>query len=556
MPGAVNPGAAHDRPVARRRRWRRWLLAVPCLWLVAFAGERLLELCWPYPVAAFAALPRSLAVTAADGSLLRLLPTPAGERVLAGSFANLPAAHATAVRLAEDARFDQHGGVDFLALLRAAASNLRAGRIVSGASTLTMQVVRQVEPRPRSFANKLREVLRARQLERAVGKAAIADAWLQQVPMGGTLRGLPGAARAWFGRPLAELDLVDFAALLAMVPAPSARAPHRHPDRLLGHRNLLLRRLHQGGLLSRAELDAALRRPLGMQADGWPWRLQEGVDAALQATTPASGTLALATALDIELDLRLRAVVAEAELPCDGLAVVVLGRPHGECLAVLGDRQPRPLLDLSQCPRSLGSTLKPFLYALLHQHGGLGDGVRLDDSPLELDGWRPSNFQPGHAGRLDPALALASSNNLTAVRSLQVVGVEAFGRLLRDLGLPASAAPPDLSAALGSGIASPQQLARAYQRLVDAPAQAGLSPASAAYVLAAMRRLPLVPGERAAAVAWKSGTSSGRRDAWCAAITERHVVVVWLGNRGGFGHGDLVGARSANALMARVLACL
>jgi len=546
-------------PPVPRRRWRRWLLAALGLWLAAFGAERALALWWPYPVAAFAALPLSLEVVAADGTLLRVQPTPAGERAVAGSFAQLPASHLQAVCLAEDARFHRHSGVDFLAMLRALAGNLRAGRIVSGASTLTMQVVRQVEPRPRSYANKLREVLRARQLERHASKTAIADAWLQQVPMGGTLRGLPTAARAWFGRPLAELDLVDFAALLAMVPAPSARAPHRHPARLLSHRNQLLRRFHGGGLLSGAELAAGLVRPLGMQAQGWPWLLQEGVDANLaEAATAGPGDTQhrLATGLDVELDLRLRAVVAQAELPADGVAVVVLGRPRGQVLAVLGDRQPRPLLDLSQCPRSLGSTLKPFLYALLRHHGGLGDSVRLDDSPLELDGWRPSNFQPGHAGWLDPAQALASSNNLTAVRALQAVGTEPFRAVLQGLGLPASAVPPDLSAALGSGIASPQQLARAYQRFVDAPHGVGLAPASVDYVLTAMRRLPLVPGERAATVAWKSGTSSGRRDAWCAAVDAHHVVVVWLGNRGGFGHGDLVGARSANALMARVLACL
>jgi penicillin-binding protein 1C len=526
------------------------------MWLAAMLGERALELVWPYPSAAFAALPRSLQVMAADGTLLRVVPTPAGERVLPGSFAELPAVHALAVRLAEDARFDHHSGVDGVAIVRALLHNLRAGRIVSGASTLTMQVVRQVEPRPRSYANKLREMLRARQLERSHGKAAIADAWLQQVPMGGTLRGLPAAASMWFGRPLAELDLVDLAALLAMVPAPSARAPHRHAARLLVHRNRLLQRFHEGGLLSAAELAAASARPLGMQAHGWPWLVQEGVDAALAAADPASRDRHLATGLDVELDQRLRAVVAQADLPGDGVAVVVLGRPRGQFLAVLGDRQPRPLLDLSQCARSLGSTLKPFLYALLRQHGGLADRVRLEDSPLDLEGWRPSNFQPGHAGWLDPAQALASSNNLTAVRSLQLVGPAAFGGWLQGLGLPPSAAPADLSAALGSGSASPQQLAQAYQRFVDAPERAGLTAASVAYVLDAMRRLPLVPGERAGAVAWKSGTSSGRRDAWCVAIEARHVVVVWLGNRGGFGHGDLVGARTANALMARVLGCL
>lgn len=523
------------------------------LWL----GERALDVVWPYPLAQLQALPQSIVVTAADGTWLRVAPTPAGERVLPLAWAQCPDVLRAAVLAGEDERFFAHAGVDWLAGLRALADNVVSGRVVSGASTLTMQVVRIVEPRPRTLWSKAVEVLRARQLERALDKEAIASVWLTQVPMGGTLRGFDAAARHWFGKAATGLDAAEAAALVAMVPAPSARAPHRRPQLLRSRRDALLQRLHEQGAIATDVADVARARELGMQRHGWPWLAPHGCDAALAALVGERPAV-VATDLDLEAQLRVQRVVRDTiGLPGDGLAVVVLRRCDGRLVAVLGDRDPRAPLDLSRRPRSAGSTLKPFLYALAQQRGAIAAATLVDDLPRAFDDWQPANFDRRWLGRARAGDALATSSNLAAVRCLEAVGPGAFAALLRALGLRTDERVLHLDGALGTDAVTPRQLAFAYWRFVAEPGSVGLSPASATWTLRALARLPLVAGHgRAGDVAWKSGTSSGRRDAWCVAITAEHVVVVWLGNRDGRGLADLVGVRSANRLLAAVLAVL
>ncbi len=538
----------------RRRRLALWLLAG---WLLLLGGERVLQWCWPYPLAALQALPVSTVVTAADGTWLRVTTTPAGERVLPLRFGDCPEFVRQAVLASEDARFFAHTGVDVWALLRAGASNVGAGRVVSGASTLTMQVVRLVEPRPRTLWSKCVEVVRARQLERCLDKEAIASVWLTQVPMGGTLRGFEAAARHWFGRPLAQLGTHEVAALVAMVPAPSARAPHRRPELLRARRDALLGRLAAIGAIAAADAAAAAGRELGMGRRPWPWLAPHLCAATL---APLPGTLrppVLVTAASLALQQRLEQLAETEPVPGSGLAIVVLRRGDGALLALLGDRDPQAPLDLSRRPRSAGSTLKPFLYALAHAQGGIGPQSLFDDLPRSYDDWQPANFDRRARGRTRAAEALATSSNLVAVRCLELVGTDAFAELLQRLGLGTDRHRLHLDAALGTDAVSPLALARAYWRFVQRPEAFGLSSASVEWTLAAMRRLPLVAGQsRAGDVAWKSGTSSGRRDAWCVGITAGVVVVVWLGNHDGRGLPDLVGVRSANRLLAAVVAVL
>jgi penicillin-binding protein 1C len=179
----------------------------------------------------------------------------------------------------------------------------------------------------------------------------------------------------------------------------------------------------------------------------------------------------------------------------------------------------------------------------------------VDDLPRAFDDWRPANFDRGWLGRTRAGDALATSSNLAAVRCLETVGTAPFAELLGLLGLHDDERPLHLDAALGTSAVSPRRLAQAYWRFVERPDDAGLSRSSVEWTLQSLRRLPLVAGQtRPGDVAWKSGTSSGRRDAWCVGITDDHVVVVWLGNRDGRGLPDLVGVRTANRLLAAVLA--
>jgi membrane carboxypeptidase/penicillin-binding protein PbpC len=635
-----------------RRSLRRAGIAGVALFAFAFLGERLVDVFWPYPLERLRAMPTSPVVVAADGTWLRVVPTPAGERVLPLPWNEAPDALRALVLSAEDERFFRHTGVDWLAVLRATISNVAAGRVVSGASTITMQVVRIVEPRPRTLWSKCIEAIRARQLERILTKEEIASLWLEQVPIGGTLRGFEAAARYWFGCSAHELDAASAASLVAMVPAPSTRSPQRDAVLLQAFRDQILAEALDKGALPHATVEAALSRDLGMTPRGWPWFAQHASDAAWRAhldgveergvaaggrsprraepdaeahlpgaqrprpvadassalphpvaldrvalhrvalhrvalhpvalhrATPTEdpggrvqGTaddasrepplrptrpVLITTDIDFELQRRVQDLVrARDDLPGDGLAVVVVDRRTGTMPVVVGDRDPWAPLDLSTCRRSAGSTLKPFLYALARERGALAVDALVDDLPQQYDAWEPANFDRDFLGRTQAGDALATSSNLAAVRCLEAVGPEPFAELLAGLGLRAPDRPLHLDAALGTDAVSPQGLALAYWRFVERPDALGLSRASVDWTLQALRRLPLVPGRLPAGeVAWKSGTSSGRRDAWCVGVVDRHVVVVWLGNRDGRGLTDLVGIRSAGAVLADVLAVL
>ena len=545
-------------PARRASAWR-WLkraawAACGCV-VATWCAERVVDVSWPYPLARLQAMPCSTVLTAVDGTWLRVAPTPAGERALPLAWDECAPSLQAAILVGEDERFFDHGGVDWCAGVRAFASNVAAGRVVSGASTLTMQVVRMVEPRPRTFAAKALEVVRARQLERVLDKQQIAAVWLTQVPMGGTLRGMEAAARHWFGRSARELDTAAAAVLVAMVPAPSARSPERRPELLRARRDALLRRMHERGHLDAAALAAALATDLGMQRQPWPWCAPHACDGALAELGAGERPAVLAVGIDLELQQRVQRVVNEQpDLPGDGLAVVVVRRDDGSLPVVLGDRDPLAPLDLSRCRRSAGSTWKPFLYALARERGAVAAQGFVDDLPRAFDDWRPANFDRGWLGRTRAGDALATSSNLAAVRCLETVGTAPFAELLRELGLYDGERPLHLDAALGTSPVSPRRLAQAYWRFVERPEDVGLSRASVQWTLQSLRRLPLVAGQtRAGDVAWKSGTSSGRRDAWCVGITDEHVVVVWLGNRDGRGLPDLVGVRIANRLLAAVL---
>ena len=542
-----------------RWRWRRWLCGAAVAAALPFAAERALSALLPYPLPRLRQLPVSTVVTAADGSWLMVTPTPGGERVLPLRWSDASPMLRAALLASEDGDFFAHGGVDFPAALRALWQNLCAGRVVSGASTLTMQCARIVEPRPRTLVSKVIEMFRARQLERCLDKEQVLDLYLTQVPMGGTLRGMAAASRYWFGKGAGELDAAEAAALVAMLPAPSARAPDRHGALLVARRDALLRRMAAAGSLDRAALAAALQQSLGARRHAWPWHAPHLCEVTLREASGQPLPAVLRSGADLQLHERLRQLLSRRpDLPGDAVAMVVLDRRSGDLRALLGSRDYRSQpLDAATCRRSLGSTLKPFLYALAIDRGAVTNQSLLDDAPVDYGGWQPANFHGGFAGPTGADLALATSANLPAVRSLQRVGTAAFAELLRRLDLPLDPRGLHLDGALGTTAASPLQLARAYRRFVQEPERLGLSRRAVDWTLAAMSQFAPSPGGSVPGrVAWKSGTSSGRRDAWCAGVTAAAIVVIWLGNRDGRGDPDLVGIRTANALLAEVVALL
>lgn len=537
------------------RRLRRAAVAIVAGIVALLLVERGLDLVLPFPLERLCELPVSRQILAADGTVLRVSATAVDERVLALPLESMSPYVVDAVVTAEDERFYGHGGVDTIAVGRAAIQNLVHARIVSGASTITMQVVRiALAERSRSFGFKLVQIFRARQLERQLSKQAILEHYCNHVPLGGAVRGFEAAARRWFGKPAADLLPAEAATLVAMLPAPGYRSPRRRPDLVRRLRDRVLDRMFERGRLTLSEHRQAIGSPLGASRRPWPALAPHACDHFERTGRDAI----VRTRLDVDLQRRLEALASRHDVGlADGLAMVVMRRSDHALAAMIGSPDyRRTALNTATCRRSLGSTLKPFLFALALECGAASADGLLLDTKARFSDYRPANFSRDHLGAIGLAPALAASRNLPAVRLLHAVGVDRFGALLGQLGLPAGNHELHLDAALGTLSASPLELARAYCRFVGSPERGGLRAETVRRVEDALARFPIGAAAGCRSVAFKTGTSSGRRDAWCVGLTPGHVVVVWTGNLTGRGAAGLVGSRSALRLMTRVVGVL
>ncbi|OSM01576.1 putative penicillin-binding protein 1C [Magnetofaba australis IT-1] len=479
----------------------------------------------------------------------------------------------------EDRWFPIHPGVNPIALLRAAWQNLRSGGIVSGGSTLTMQVARLLEPHDRTYSGKLRQILRALQLTWRYSKAEVLTLYLNHAPFGGPLEGVETASRAYLGKSARELSHAE-AALLAVLPqAPSRLRPDRYPQRARRARDKVLQRLLDQGVWSAQAVADARMETVWAQTPRAPFlapilarRLkQEGgaergvivsaIDAGLQwrleerLTTRINGTPAgtSAAALIVESDtLLVRAYAGSADFHDDAA--------HGQ-------------VDIVQAARSPGSTLKPFVYALALEQGLIHSQSLLSDVPRAFADYAPENFDHAYLGPLSAAEALARSRNVPAVDLLTRIGANLFSARLRQGGLTLSlpsGARPNPSLILGGAGVTLEQLTGAYAALArgglsgalrlrpHAPLQERrlLTPGAAwivRHMLASHR--PGVARDAGLAMAqsrklaWKTGTSYGFRDAWAMGVSDRYVIGVWVGRPDGTPSPGQYGAISALPLL-------
>ena len=485
----------------------------------------------------------------------------------------------------EDRRFLAHPGVDPLAVLRAAGQNLAAGRVVSGASTITMQVVRLLEPRPRKLGSKLIEAARAVQLETRFSKSEILGMYLTLAPYGGNVEGIRAAARTLFGKEPAELGTAEAALLVALPQSPTRLRPDRAAERARAARDKVLdRAVEQGVLTERAALEA--------KAEPVPdRRLPMPVLAAhladhLKARHP--GRPVLPTTIDARLQGAVEAL-ARRSLPDlherAGLAVLVVDNHSRSVLAYLGapdyfDERREGRVDMVRAVRSPGSALKPFIYGLGFDDGLIHPLTQIADVSTRFGDYAPRNFDRDFTGELTVRDALQRSLNVPAVLVLDKVGPMRFTDALRRAGarlvLPAGAAMPGLPVALGGASTSLWDMATLYTALArdgqaaqlritreaddgpPAPAAALLSPASARQVLDILEGAP-PPGavqaaevRRAAPLALKTGTSYGFRDAWAFGVTGRFTVGVWVGRPDGTPSPGRFGRNTAAPLLLRV----
>jgi penicillin-binding protein 1C len=564
--------------------------ARPVLAALAAALLAALALAHLVPLPPRLSRPRSRLVLDAKGEWLRVQVTPddGGMLRLPVEPGQVPAALERAVLAFEDRRFFLHPGVDPVALARALAQNLAAGRVVSGGSTLTMQVARMLERRPRTLGAKALEALRALQLELRFSKRELLALYFELAPYGGNLEGVASAAWLYYGKPPERLALDELATLAALPNSPTRLDPRRNPEGLRLRRNDVLARLAAEGAIDPEEARAAMALPVHAERRRPPlvaphlaehlW--QRRPDLARHDTT-----------LDGALQRTVEALVAEhaGRLAPHGIgnaAVVVIENAPRAVRAYVGSRAFFDLasqgqVDGARALRSPGSTLKPFVYLLALERGLVGVNTLLEDVPIAYPGWSPGNFDGRHRGLVSARAALAGSLNVPAVRLAERLEPDGLVALLERAGFGAFNAHPGrygLATVLGGADVHLLELTNLYATLAlgglhapwrllagdPEPAPRRLFSPAAAYlvteVLTDLARPELPDTWRqslsAPRIAWKTGTSYGRRDAWSVGYTPRWSVGVWVGNFDGRGVPELVGVEAAAPLLfalARVL---
>ena len=479
----------------------------------------------------------------------------------------------------EDRWFYQHPGVNPLSIARAAWQNLSGGRVVSGGSTLSMQVARLLDPHPRTLLGKLRQVWRTAQLEWHLSKDEILTLYLNRAPFGGTLEGVAAASWAYLGKSPKSLSRAE-AALLAVLPqAPSRLRPDRHPQRAQAARDKILQRLEQFEVWPQAAIADALQERV------WLAPRDEPSSAPLLARrlNTAKSSAVIETTLDASLQRRLEDMLLgwRARLPeRTSAAIIVVEHETMAVQAYLGsldlqDTQRFGHVDMIQAVRSPGSTLKPFLYGLALDEGLIHSESLLQDVPRHSGDYRPGNFSQGFSGPVAASQALSRSLNLPVVQLLEVYGPKRFTGELRNSGVPLllpRGAEPNLALILGgvgtrledvvsgfSAFARQGKVAKLrfqpQQTLQEKPL---MSPGAAWIVrriLSGQRRPDLDPRAQLverAPLAWKTGTSYGFRDAWAVGVSSRYLIGVWIGRPDGTPVPGQFGLASATPLLLQV----
>ena len=493
----------------------------------------------------------------------------------------------------EDRRFYRHRGIDPVGLARAALANLRAGRVVAGGSTITQQLVRNLDPGgARTPTAKLSEALKAVRLELHADKRTILEAWLNRVPFGHGTWGVEAASRRYFGRSARELSPAQAAFLIAMARAPSGYDPYRRYARALGRQRVLLATLHRRGRLSGFEYEQALAETVRVARPRDRFFAPHFADMVL-ARGPGlvKSRESLRTALDLSLqrvceDLLERQLDLLAGNRATNGALVVLDRRSGDVLALVGSRNwfdpDEGQVNACLSPRQTGSAVKPFVFALGFE-ADMNPATILPDLPTWFDEaggrYRPVNFDREWRGPVPARTALASSHNIPAVRVLEAVGPDRLLGFLRAAGATTLKRPArhyGLALALGVGDMALLELTNAYRVLAnlgeygpvrlladeELPEPARLLSPEAAWLVTDILsdNHARAPGfgefsclDLPFPCAVKTGTSKDYRDNWAIGYTSDHVIGVWVGNFDGSPMRGVSGVSGAGPLFRDVM---
>ncbi|HRF63083.1 MAG TPA: penicillin-binding protein 1C [Candidatus Competibacter sp.] len=483
----------------------------------------------------------------------------------------------------EDQRFVAHPGLDPLAIARALGQWLWHGRVVSGASTLTMQTARLLEPHPRNLVGKIGEMLRALQLERRYDKNEILAFYLTLAPYGGNLEGVRAASLAWFGKEPSRLTAAEAALLVVLPQAPSRLRPDRFPERARAARDKVLLRMGQLGVLTDQQVAEARQEPLPTRRHHQPF-LAPHLAGRLRAAQP-DATLHH-TFIDRDWQQTLETLARQQQTalePNSSVALLVVANRTRQVLAYVGgsdffDSRRAGQVDMIRAIRSPGSTLKPLVYGFGFDDLLIHPETLIEDVPTRFGNYSPTNFRNTYAGQLTVREALQQSLNIPAVAVLEQVGPARVAARLREVGLPphwsAAHPQPGLPLVLGGVGMTLEELVTLYVGFANGgwiaplrfesadperPGQSLLTETACWYLTEILRTAP-TPGDvptptsvaRPRPIAYKTGTSYGFRDAWALGFDADYTVGVWVGRPDGSPSPGHYGRNTAAPLLFRV----
>jgi penicillin-binding protein 1C len=488
----------------------------------------------------------------------------------------------------EDQYFRWHFGINPIALIRAAIINLKSGRIKQGGSTITMQVARMMEPKERTIPNKLIEMFRALQLELRYSKDEILDFYFNLAPYGGNIIGVGAASHLYFHKSPDQLSLGE-CALLATIPnSPNLFRPDVDLQATINAREKVLKILFVRRIINRQQYEEALTEPIPEKRFEVPFRIPH-LSTKLSQLYPQNSKLE--TTIDAKIQQRAESILQTylGPLRNQGItngAVVVIENETRNVLAMVGsydffDEKNQGQVNGAMSPRSPGSALKPFIYAIGIEQGLITPQSLLYDVPIEYSGYKPINYDEMYHGVVTVEEALIRSLNIPAVNLCAQLGNDGIHSFLNEAGISTLPKPRDyygLSLILGgcevtlvelanlyAGIADGGKF-RPYRWLKDQPEQEGKSLLSdgTCYIISEMLsqlRRPELPSSWEYAmnlpkIAWKTGTSYGHRDAWSIGYTPQYTIGVWVGNFDGKGVPGLVGAEKAAPILFALFSAL
>ncbi len=558
---------------------RRPLIWVAPLVLIPPVLLCVLSLLFPLPPSR----PYSLVVEDRQGRFIQAFLARDGAWRLKTSPEEIPARLKSILLEKEDRWFYYHPGVNPGALVRALIHNIATGRRQSGASTITMQLARMLEPKERTYVNKAVEVFRAFQLEWRYSKDELLEMYLSMIPLGGNVEGLKSAALIYYQTPLERLNIAQLIDLILIPNNPNMFRPDKAGERLVAERKRRARRWLADGFLTGQDSLIIWSAPGAASRGSLP---RHAPHFALRVKQLFPGAAVLRTGLDLDLQHRAEVLLSNHLRPWKRTgvrngAILVVDNATREIRAYVGsesfdDAAAQGQVDAVRAVRSPGSTLKPFLYALQMEHGELTPRTMLLDTPYDAEGFLAENYDGTYAGLVYASDALQRSLNVPMVRMLKHTGLEEFLDFLGSVGIASPGRQRDrlgLSLILGGCGVTLEEMTTAYASFA-AGGNVGpiryrmrvpedslsirrvFSPATAFMVTDILTGLerPDLPNNFVSSaslplVAFKTGTSYGRRDAWCMGYSGEFTIGVWIGNVNNRGNPDLVGSKSAAPLL-------